>query len=53
MNNQILVETIGKYGIFKFIILDTYNVVNLNTKEIMPVMNHLSLESAKDYIMSL
>ena len=53
MDNQFLVETIGEYGIFRLTILDTYNIVNLSTKEIMPVMNHLSLDSAEDYIKSL
>lgn len=53
MKEHILERTIGEYGIFHFIVLDTYNVVNLSTKEIMPRMNFFSIEDAEDYISEL
>ena len=48
-----LEKVIGEYGIFHFTMLDTYNVVNLSTKEIMPVMNFMDISDAEDYINSL
>ncbi len=33
MNNQILERVVGEYGIYRFTILDKYNVVNLRTKK--------------------
>jgi len=53
MNNQVLEKVIGEYGILHFVLLDTYNVVNLTTKEIMPVMNFSDIEEAESYINSL
>ena len=49
MFDNILVKTIGEFGIFKSF-LDTFNVVNLKTKQIASTMNFMSIEDAENYI---
>lgn len=49
MFDNILVKTIGKFGIFESF-LGTFNVVNLETKQIASTMNFISIEDAERYI---
>lgn len=51
MFENVLVKTVGEFGIFKSF-LNTFNVVNLKTKQIASVMNFLSVEDAEEYIES-
>ena len=54
MNKDLILQkTIGEYGIFLFTVLDTFNVVNLKTHEIMPILNLSSIDEAEEYINSL
>lgn len=49
MFENILVKTIGEFGIFKSF-LGTFNIVNLHTGRIADVMNFLSIKEAEEYI---
>ena len=49
-SDNVLVKTIGEYGIYKNLIVGTYNVVNLTSKKLCDTTNHLSVEAAENYI---
>lgn len=49
MFDNILVKAIGEFGIFESF-LGTFNVVNLETKQIASTMNFMNIEDAEDYI---
>lgn len=49
MFENILVKTVGEFGIFKSF-LGTFNVVNMETGQIAGTMNFRSIEDAEDYI---
>lgn len=49
MFGNILVKTIGEFGIFKSF-LGTFNVVNLETKQVASTMNFKTVKDAEKYI---